>query len=43
MGSSLSIVVVIFFSFFCSTDEKAATRVVLRRNFKVSKIDLLVG
>ena len=42
MGSSLSIVVVIifFFHFFLLHGEKAATLVVLRRNFKVSKIDL---
>ena len=38
MGSSLSIVVVIFFLFFIFL--KAAKLVVLRRNFKVSKIDL---
>ena len=41
MGSSLSIVVVIFcFHFFLLHDKKAAKLVVLRRNFKVSKIDL---
>ena len=36
MGSSLSIVVLIFFLH----DKRAAKRVVLRRNFKVSKIAL---
>ena len=41
MGSSLSIVVVIFFfHFFLLHDKKAAKLVVLRRNHKVSKIDL---
>ena len=40
MGSSLRIVVVIFFSFFRLYDKKAEKLVVLRRNFKVSKIDL---
>ena len=39
MGSSLRIVVVFFF-FFLLHDKKAAKHVVLRRNFKVSKIDL---
>ena len=42
MGSSLSIVGMIFFFFiFCLLhNKKAAKLVVLRRNFKVSKIDL---
>ena len=41
MGSSLSIVVVIFFFyFFLLHDKKAAKLVVLRRNFKVSNINL---
>ena len=41
MGSRLSIVVVIFFSsFFLLHDKKATKLVVLRRNLKVSKIDL---
>ena len=39
MGSSLSIVVLFFIVFFY-TIKKAAKLVVLRRNFKVSKIDL---
>ena len=41
MASSLSIVVVFFYSFcFFYTIKKAAKLVVLRRNFKVSKIYL---
>ena len=41
MGSSLNIIVVIFFSFFfLPHDKKAAKLVVLRRNFKVSEADL---
>ena len=41
MSSSLSIVVVIFFfHFFLLHDKKVTKLVVLRRNFKVSKIDL---
>ena len=41
MGSSLSIFVVFFlFHFFLLHDKKAAKFVVLRRNFKVSKINV---
>ena len=41
MDSRLSIVVVFFFSYFFLLHDKKATKlVVLRRNFKVSKIDV---
>ena len=40
MGSSLSIIVVFFFSFFLIHNKKVTKLVVFRRNFKVSEIDL---